>query len=441
MIAASNERALSYDNLSGMPEHLSDSFCCLATGASLGTRELYTDDEEIVLSAMRPCAFNGIDILSYRGDLLDRTLDAELSRIEEKDRKTEKEIDAAFEAVWPQILGLILDATVMGLKREDEIQAPNLPRMADFCKWVMACEPALPWKEGEFLEAYEKQAEDSKSTAVDGDPVARAILDLAMNYAQTGETFEGTATELLDELNSLRGINPTRPPKGWPKTGSILSSRITRAAPGLRSKKVYIERDRSGDERKITIGLMTVKCDGNDDAPKDAVIKKPVSSDPNDGQDGDDAQKHGYSVECERKEEEKSEKECERERIDGKKAVIVVTPSQSSQKIAISDMTAKEAMTTKAVIPEVCIICSSPIGPGHGTYFDKYCSWCGPKLRMIRVSAKALAGNGDRPTTDQIYEDLAMRGRPPLKEQLPAMLRAVGCIEEGNGWKHQEAKA
>jgi hypothetical protein len=57
--------------------------------------------------------------------------------------------------------------------------------------------------------------------------------------------------------------------------------------------------------------------------------------------------------------------------------------------------------------------------------------------RCLIYSAKAMAGNGNRPTTEEIYQALADRGRPPLRELLPAMLLEIGCIEEAGGWKWQ----
>lgn len=66
IIAATNERLPSFDNLSGMPEHLSDVFCGLSTGVQSGTRQLYTDGDEAILGAKAPCLMNGIDPLSNR---------------------------------------------------------------------------------------------------------------------------------------------------------------------------------------------------------------------------------------------------------------------------------------------------------------------------------------------------------------------------------------
>lgn len=49
-IAASNSWLNSYDNLSEMPNHLSDAFCRIATGGGLRTRTLFTDDDEMLFN-------------------------------------------------------------------------------------------------------------------------------------------------------------------------------------------------------------------------------------------------------------------------------------------------------------------------------------------------------------------------------------------------------
>jgi hypothetical protein len=54
MIAASNGYLLAFDNLSGLPNWLSDALCRLATGGSFAVRQLYTDDEEMLFEAARP---------------------------------------------------------------------------------------------------------------------------------------------------------------------------------------------------------------------------------------------------------------------------------------------------------------------------------------------------------------------------------------------------
>ena len=66
MIAATNGWCVAYDNLSGLPIWLSDALCRLATGGGFGTRQLYSDQEEVLFAAMRPAMLNGIADVATR---------------------------------------------------------------------------------------------------------------------------------------------------------------------------------------------------------------------------------------------------------------------------------------------------------------------------------------------------------------------------------------
>ena len=80
-------------------------FCRLATGGGFGTRQLYTDQEEVLFAAMRPAMLNGIADVATRPDLLDRSLVVELPLIPEERRRTEREIWAEFAEEHPRVLG------------------------------------------------------------------------------------------------------------------------------------------------------------------------------------------------------------------------------------------------------------------------------------------------------------------------------------------------
>src|SRR5262249_53949354 len=58
MIASTNGWLIALDNLSGLPQWLSDCLCRLATGGGFATRELYTDGEEVLFRAQRPVVLN-----------------------------------------------------------------------------------------------------------------------------------------------------------------------------------------------------------------------------------------------------------------------------------------------------------------------------------------------------------------------------------------------
>jgi hypothetical protein len=76
-----------YDNVSQIPEWISDLFCMIATGTSFSKRMLYFDDQEMVFELIRPIGFNGINLAASKADLLDRGLNIELEEIGENQIK------------------------------------------------------------------------------------------------------------------------------------------------------------------------------------------------------------------------------------------------------------------------------------------------------------------------------------------------------------------
>lgn len=128
MVQARSEHVVALDNLSELPEWLSDGLCCLATGAAYSARRLYTDDEEHVVVAQRPVMLTAIEEVAVRGDLLDRVLAVALPPLVE--RKSENALWADFNAVRPRIFGALLDAMSHALRRLPDLQVDNLPRLA-----------------------------------------------------------------------------------------------------------------------------------------------------------------------------------------------------------------------------------------------------------------------------------------------------------------------
>ena len=60
-IAATNAWIVGYDNLSFLLDWISDTLCRLSTGGGFGTRQLYTDQDEVLFDAIRPSLLNGIE--------------------------------------------------------------------------------------------------------------------------------------------------------------------------------------------------------------------------------------------------------------------------------------------------------------------------------------------------------------------------------------------
>ena len=73
-IAAKNTWMISLDNLSDCPDWLSDALSLLATSGSFSTRQLWSDDQETIIKAMRPVVLASIADLIKRGDMAERSI-------------------------------------------------------------------------------------------------------------------------------------------------------------------------------------------------------------------------------------------------------------------------------------------------------------------------------------------------------------------------------
>jgi hypothetical protein len=233
-----------------MPAWLSDALSQLATGGGFATRTNYTDTEETYLDAVRPITLNGITDFLTRGDMVDRCVYIHLLLIPEELRRCEKEFWQAFRQVAPQLVGALLNAVAGGLAHlgEVEAEAPALPRMADFALWGEAVCRGLGYDANEFLEAYRQNRQSATVSLLEDSRIGGAV----QRFMENRQSWEGTATELLDELSVLVG-EATAQSKSWPKTPHALSGYLKRLAPSLRTVGIDVQfgRDLSPSRRRL----------------------------------------------------------------------------------------------------------------------------------------------------------------------------------------------
>jgi hypothetical protein len=253
MITARNSHVIALDNLSHLPDWLSDALCRLATGGGFSTRELYSDDEEVVFNAMRPILLNGIGDVTTRADLMERTVMISLQAIPKNQRLPEAEFWRSFEGARPRILGVLLDAVTFALGEIESVKLNELPRMADFAKWSTAAEESFGFWPGSFQLAYESNLEDAHAVVLDSSPVA----SLLRKFLERDEhsKWVGTASELLEKLGNLRSSGDSG--HGFPKSANGLASALRRLAPNLRATGIVIEfaRKPGTGERLIKIDV------------------------------------------------------------------------------------------------------------------------------------------------------------------------------------------
>ncbi|RLF63259.1 MAG: hypothetical protein DRN30_06840 [Thermoplasmata archaeon] len=262
MIAASNDFILCYDNISKITDDQSDNICKLATGAGFTTRKLYTTLEESQLSCKNPTVFNSISISPARQDLADRSVVVGLTFIPPEVRKTNKEIWDSWQQDRPAIMGALCNAVSAALKNYDQVDESNLPRMADFAKWVIAAEERLPWKQGVFMETMRNLRTKMVEDAVDADSTAMAVIKMMKGR----DTWTGNASELLDRLDECIDQGKHKYPD-FPKLPNQLSRNLNRISAFLREKGLLVEKRHSG-QRFINITRIPA-----------AEMEKPVQND------------------------------------------------------------------------------------------------------------------------------------------------------------------
>jgi hypothetical protein len=231
MITASNSHIVTLDNLSYLAPWLSDALCRLATGGGMSTRQLFTDQEEIIFEAQRPVLLNGIEDVAVNSDLLDRMVVLSLPEISEKARREEAMFWKEFEDVRPLILGALLSGVSAALRNLPTVKLEKLPRMADFAIWASAAEGALGFTVGEFIHAYNRNRKEASDIALESSPVATAVYE----FMQKKTEWKGTFGELLKALRRPRG-------RTGPMTPKALSNALERSKPNLRNVGITIQR-------------------------------------------------------------------------------------------------------------------------------------------------------------------------------------------------------
>ena len=157
-VSAHGSYALAFDNVSAISLSISDALCQVASGSGFGTRKLFTDVGQLLISGHRPVILNGLLNAIGRSDLADRAVIIPMARITPEQRCSESDLWARFEVQRPQIFGALLDCMARGLRQLSQVWLASLPRMADFTLWSVA---TGAFKSGEFMAAFDRAAAEA----------------------------------------------------------------------------------------------------------------------------------------------------------------------------------------------------------------------------------------------------------------------------------------
>ena len=208
------------DNVSTISDWWSDALCKAVTGDGWMRRTLYTNNDVSVLSFKRVIVLTSIDAGALRGDLGERIVLVDLEPIPQEIRKTETELNRAYQEAHPTMLGALLDLLAKVLNKIETVKLDQLPRMADFARVLAAIDKTL---ETHSFALYCDQANRIACDVVESDPIGNAIVGLMSNR----EEWIGTSSDLLSALK------PEDAGRDWKVTPRGFASKLKRIIPAL----------------------------------------------------------------------------------------------------------------------------------------------------------------------------------------------------------------
>lgn len=226
-VAAGQNHAVCYENVSHLAGPMQDALAILSTGGGFAKRQLYTDGEEHVISVRRPWIVNGISVSVTQQDLVDRVISVECPVIAA--RQSSSQQWQAFERDLPGILGALFELAVGALRELPNVSLPleDRPRLVEYVLLGMALTKATGAQPSEFLEQFKATRAETVARTLDASPVATAVLDL-IDANPSG--IEANVKDILMRLESYK------PPgaEAWPRTPKGLGDALRRASPALR---------------------------------------------------------------------------------------------------------------------------------------------------------------------------------------------------------------
>lgn len=256
-----------WDNLRSISESTSDWICRLVTGVTLDRRALYTDDGVHTSTLRRTGLATSISLPHGLGpDAVERLILVPLQRITDGARQDETTLARRFAEIRPRLLGALLDDVAGVIAHRDDVRVDTLPRMADYALVLHALDAATG---GEYVTAYLEACSSAMRDTVEADPWLSAVVELAHRTPAgpstaagsrvfkspsatrhgrlTGDGWEGTAAELVDELAHKLAHGGK-----YPGERGVWSA-LERQATPLRVAGVEVDRRKSNGLRLIVL--------------------------------------------------------------------------------------------------------------------------------------------------------------------------------------------
>src|SRR4030095_1377268 len=236
------------DNLSNLPEWLSDTLSRAVTGEGFTKRALYTNADDYVFAYKRVFILTGISLVITKPDLLDRSIIIPLERIPNHARRDEQLLDKQFEDARPHLFGAMLTMLSGAIREYPNIIPGELPRMADFAKWAMAVARGQGRDPATFIADFTTNVERQNEEALGSSVVANVLLALLTDREEWIGPSHKLYAEQKDKAEEMK-----IPTKSFPGSSAAMGRRLREIRPNLAAIGWRIDFKPTAKEKLITI--------------------------------------------------------------------------------------------------------------------------------------------------------------------------------------------
>ena len=251
-IHAQRRRILAIDNVSHISADRSDFLCTVSTGGGISKRELFSNQEEIILDVQNLIILTSIGNVVTKPDLLERSIVIDLARITPEDRESESDLANGFDRYHGDILGDLLNITVVALQHRDTTNCPKYTRMAEFAHLGEGVQEYLKYAIGSVENRMAVGVDTANEIVIESSPVASTLRSW---ISTNKEDWQGSASDLLNILKSH--AKKSELAGTLPKTANSLSGELKKCESALFQSGISIVTNRTKSNRTISVCLQS----------------------------------------------------------------------------------------------------------------------------------------------------------------------------------------
>jgi hypothetical protein len=265
-----NRYLTNFDNISFIDNMMSDNLCKSITGHTHNKRELWTDDNEVILTIKSRIILNGVTLNIDQTDLISRSIFYESQYIQESEKLTEETFNSKIDELIPYILDQIFDLLSKTLKKYKSLESEitEKQRMADFTVICECISRELGYDEFSFVKSYKHNQSLHSFNAVESYPIVNIVLGIA---SEQGKDFEISVSDLYRKITFHafdNGINIKSKYSKFPQSEKAVSNQIVRLQSTFRNSGYAISsrryNSRDGKYQRNTRIFRIRNIDSND---------------------------------------------------------------------------------------------------------------------------------------------------------------------------------